>query len=792
MRNRADISLILVCAFLLAGCESESASKDCTPHAYTQCIEEAAYWMNSCGEQGSLAEVCRCGCNTDYTGCRNPCDCTPDCGARECGPVPNGCGDSCGLCSGTDVCDDATGQCSPCTPDCGARECGPVPNGCGDSCGLCSGTDVCDDATGQCSPCTPDCGARECGPVPNGCGDSCGLCSGTDVCDDATGQCSPCTPDCGTRECGPVPNGCGDSCGLCSGTDVCDDATGQCSPCTPDCGARECGPVPNGCGDSCGLCSGTDVCDDATGQCSPCTPDCGARECGPVPNGCGDSCGLCSGTDVCDDATGQCSPCTPDCGARECGPVPNGCGDSCGLCSGTDVCDDATGQCSPCTPDCGARECGPVPNGCGDSCGLCSGTDVCDDATGQCSPCTPDCGARECGPVPNGCGDSCGLCSGTDVCDDATGQCSPCTPDCGARECGPVPNGCGLSCGSCPDDNVCEDGTCIQQESAPVILDASANTYLLNETETLLITAIVTDPQGIADVIGGILKNASQTRGYGAFTTSSEEGSYQISLTWDDIDTVETIQAERAGRERVFTALFYDAAGHQVTTDISVTLQCSGGLAACDGDCLEHQEICDGSDRCIDIGSDPSNCGDCDFICPEVPDGDPICEAGSCDVDCHLGFASCGVADCREVLADVNNCGGCGVHCESNQRCLYGVCIDNDVSVTTIDSTTSIFIDRNQTKYFVIPMQEAARLEVNWEDSGYVCDCDYVLWRVSGYEWNRIYYVYNASNECTRWGYSGDLGPAVYIYKMGGCADPIDSVTFHLFPEGSSADAVPR
>jgi hypothetical protein len=88
------------------------------------------------------------------------------------------------------VCNQVTGECEgSCTPDCGVRECGPVPNGCGSSCGECIAPEVCNQNTWMCDEgCTPDCGVRECGPVPNGCGDSCGACDAPAVCS-AAGQC---------------------------------------------------------------------------------------------------------------------------------------------------------------------------------------------------------------------------------------------------------------------------------------------------------------------------------------------------------------------------------------------------------------------------------------------------------------------------------------------------------------------------------------------------------------------------------------------------------------------------
>jgi len=83
-------------------------------------------------------------------------DCTPDCGDRVCGPVPNGCGDSCGTCS-TGTCNPDTGRCvQDCQPySCGdlGYDCGTWPgiDGCGGDlvCGGCPANQTCD-ASGHC------------------------------------------------------------------------------------------------------------------------------------------------------------------------------------------------------------------------------------------------------------------------------------------------------------------------------------------------------------------------------------------------------------------------------------------------------------------------------------------------------------------------------------------------------------------------------------------------------------------------------------------------------------------
>ena len=59
--------------------------------------------------------------------------CVPQCEGKQCGP--DGCGGTCGTCTGTDVCNEQTGQCGPCQPNCEGKECGD--DGCGGECGTC-------------------------------------------------------------------------------------------------------------------------------------------------------------------------------------------------------------------------------------------------------------------------------------------------------------------------------------------------------------------------------------------------------------------------------------------------------------------------------------------------------------------------------------------------------------------------------------------------------------------------------------------------------------------------------
>jgi hypothetical protein len=139
---------------------------------------------------------------------------------------------------------------------------------------------------------------------------------------------------------------------------------------------------------------------------------------------------------------------------------------------------------------------------------------------------------------------------------------------------------------------------------APKILSLNTNLSMMTATDRLVVSAVVTDPDGIDDLIGGNLMMIGGSSAYGSFATAAGEGAYSISLSWNDIGTVEPINtAAGASASRGFRASFFDVAGHTVYRDIYVSLGCtSTAQAACDGDCMTVDTV--------------EHCGSCDRQCP--------------------------------------------------------------------------------------------------------------------------------------------------------------------------------
>lgn len=478
-----------------------------------------------------------------------------------------------------------------------------------------------------------------------------------------------CTPDCSGRECGVDPV-CGTPCGDCADGTTCN-ATGQCIGDAPD---PICG---NGIREDGELCDGTDV---GAVACADFGYDAGDLACAPTCQGyafaactgggdatCGND--LRETGEVCDgiDLRGQtCADFGFDRGALACsadcdGFTLTGCSDNptavCGngiregaeLCDGVDV---GSAVCTAfgfdrgtltCAAGCGAYNFDGCVNDGGAVCG--NGTleagEVCDRSAlggATCMTLGYDRGAL-------GCDSDClGL--------DTSGCTSDCVPACGSRECGNDPV-CGISCGTCAGTDACNAGICEAPGArGPRFITFNANVTAMTEGGSVVFSVVVTDPDGIDDLIGGNLIDPVTGLAYGSFSTSASEGAYGLTLTWAAADVVRAINFEAGTDEtRTFRAVFYDVAGNSATADLPIRLYCEGE-AACEGVCTDVTRT--------------SDCGGCGIECAVGAS----CTAGECT--CAVGYDVCG-GTCTNVTTTLN-CGGCGVTCPADQDCIDGTC----------------------------------------------------------------------------------------------------------------------
>ena len=226
------------CGGSCGSCDSthvcQSGACVCSAQAYKACCQQDVCWYDSCGSVGSTVTTCQSGCAGGS--CQ---DCTPACAGKACGD--DGCGGSCGACTGGKVCDG--GACSCLLQD--HKAC------CGDS--VCW-YDSCGNLGVQVTTCTGGCSNGICGSCSSHdhqgcCGDSLCWFNACDAQEDVlqacpngcvSGACASCVPECGLKVCGS--DGCGgqcpDKCGAgfaCDGTGC--KATGDASQ-TPDAAAE--------------------------------------------------------------------------------------------------------------------------------------------------------------------------------------------------------------------------------------------------------------------------------------------------------------------------------------------------------------------------------------------------------------------------------------------------------------------------------------------------------------------------------------------------------------------------
>ncbi len=114
----------------------------------------------------------------------------------------------------------------------------------------------------------------------------------------------------------------------------------------------------------------------------------------------------------------------------------------------------------------------------------------------------------------------------------------------------------------------------------------------------------------------------------------------------------------------------------QVCASSKCVLACAAGTTEC-------QAPAGGAPFCANLSTDSENCGACGAPCPEGQ----LCVSGACAESCATGFTACGgrldggidagAPYCANLLADVNNCGGCGAPCPTGQLCVSGACAEN-------------------------------------------------------------------------------------------------------------------
>lgn len=129
------------------------------------------------------------------------------------------------------------------------------------------------------------------------------------------------------------------------------------------------------------------------------------------------------------------------------------------------------------------------------------------------------------------------------------------------------------------------DASVVETEpGGPVFLDFGVSTRNV-EDDPITFTAVVTDPDGIGDVVGGVLEDVATDTNLAAFQTSAQEGAYSLLMAPRDLSLHHRDFEGTMGEAYSFEvrAKFFDQEGKQATEVVEMTIPCEsprdlGGL----------------------------------------------------------------------------------------------------------------------------------------------------------------------------------------------------------------------
>lgn len=161
----------------------------------------------------------------------------------------------------------------------------------------------------------------------------------------------------------------------------------------------------------------------------------------------------------------------------------------------------------------------------------------------------------------------------------------------------------------------------------PTLVDVEVSPPTLSSASPVDIIATVADADGVVDVVGVQLQGDDGAR-IGSFEALPDrQDAVVYRLGWSEANQLRPIDlAPGATATRSFTLIAFDVAGARGTAQVEVALACSEGQPACGGACGAQR--CEG--RCVDLESDPLNCGACGEACVGRPELAGLCRKGVC------------------------------------------------------------------------------------------------------------------------------------------------------------------
>lgn len=149
--------------------------------------------------------------------------------------------------------------------------------------------------------------------------------------------------------------------------------------------------------------------------------------------------------------------------------------------------------------------------------------------------------------------------------------------------------------------------------NGPKIISLGANVTQITIGESVRMVAVVTDPSGLQNLVGGQLVSPDGSIKYGAFI-AAQQGSYNLDLSWSQINQAQPINFAMEDK-RTFVAEFYNVLGQKSSQAVMLRLHCTTAAGVVRGACAG---VC---------GDEGATCGG---------GGGRICVAGACAAGCYI------------------------------------------------------------------------------------------------------------------------------------------------------------
>lgn len=181
--------------------------------------------------------------------------------------------------------------------------------------------------------------------------------------------------------------------------------------------------------------------------------------------------------------------------------------------------------------------------------------------------------------------------------------------------------------------------------------------FLQGNTGSSTVSALVTDPEGLQDIVGGRLVDPVSGGIYGVFATTSSPGAYTFSIDWLIMQAVRPVDSSPlGGSDRLVRAEFFDLHGHVGSADVAIRVDCG----------LSGYGVC--NNQCVLMSSSMANCGACGRA---VPPGQ-VCSAGQVQCPSARDTYCAAQQTCADLLSSPSHCGACGQGVRPGQVCRNG------------------------------------------------------------------------------------------------------------------------